>query len=99
MTWHRHTGDSVFHTGAPGGGSFVTLCNGRLPLTDVAAGEVESTDRPPHDEKCEACERVRIEQLFIERGRRFVESGLAELAANAPHDLDNPFGFDFGGEG
>lgn len=87
--WRRHTGDSTWHVGADVGGSFVTCCRGRWPLTDEVAGDVEYDTSPPHDARCDECQRVRIEQLRVERG-------LAELG---DADLDNPLGFDLGGEG
>ena len=90
--WYRHEGDSYWHTGCAVGASFVTLCNGRWPLADGDA--VEHMEQPPHDERCDACQRQRIDQ-------HRVELGLRELAAAAPterqiaiHDR-----FDLGGEG
>lgn len=70
MAWHRHQGDSKFHAGAPGSGSFVTLCNGRWPLSDEARGEVEHDASPPHDERCDNCQRQAIDVTRINRGLR-----------------------------
>lgn len=94
MTWRRHTasGDSKFHAGAPSSGSFVTFCRGRWPLTDEERqGAVEHKPSPPHELRCDACQRQVIEV-------RRVDVGLRELAA-APHDWPgiNEL-FDHGGE-
>ena len=90
-TWYRHEGDSRWHTGAEAGASFVTLCNGRWPVSEV--DEVEQHDSPPHEDRCQACQRGAIEIRRVERG-------LTELAQAAPdpdwpglHEL-----FDLGGE-
>jgi hypothetical protein len=55
MTWFRHRGDTKFCTGAPVGGSFVTLCHGRWPLADAAYGLVERHENPPPEERCGLC--------------------------------------------
>ncbi len=66
MMWHRHAGDSRWHTGAPSCGSFLTLCDGRWPLTDADYGDVERHANPAPDERCALCVQ-RNGALEIER--------------------------------
>lgn len=77
MTWRRHRSDTKFHAGAERGGSFATFCRGRWALTDEAAGLIEHQSSPPHEDRCEACQRQAIETHRI-------DLGLRELAAAAP---------------
>ena len=94
MTWRRHRGDSAWHTGDENAHSFATNCRGQWSLEDEAAGEVERSDNPPHDERCEVCSRARIDIMRIEQGLR-------ELRESATYDWPRArgaFGFDLGGE-
>lgn len=68
--WKRHAGDAKFHTGAPRDGSYVTYCRGRWPLADVDRGLVEEHASPPHNERCESCQRQLIEVMRVNRGLR-----------------------------
>lgn len=70
MTWRRYKGDRLWHTGRDTISSFVTFCHGRWPLSDEAEGLVERSENPPHEERCEPCERQRIEEQRIEQGLR-----------------------------
>lgn len=88
-TWARHQGDEFFHvTEAPIDGSVPSRCNGRWPESD--AHLVETSESPPHDERCGFCQRTVIDP---------VERGLAELAINAPEGEPIHDRFDLGGEG
>lgn len=70
MTWRRHRGDSMFHTGRDDSGSFVTLCQGRWPLLDEIDGLVERNENPPHADRCDECQRRRIDIMRVEEGLR-----------------------------
>lgn len=85
MSWRRHIGDSKWHTGDEAGGCFCTQCNGRWSLLDELQNEVEHDANPPHDERCDVCQRVHIDVIRV-------ELGLHELTV-AVHDR-----FDLGGE-
>lgn len=94
MSWRRHSGDSDFHLGREDRGSFVTLCRGRWPLSAEQLGDVEHHDNPPHDERCDGCQRERIDIMRVEQGLR-------ELRESATYDWPRArgtFGFDLGGE-
>lgn len=78
MMWRRYIPFPEWHCGAEDLHSFCTLCRGRWSLSEEAAGHVERSDDPPHKDRCELCQRERIEQIRVERG-------LAELVALAPH--------------
>lgn len=86
MSWRRHQPDTKFHTGTERGGSFATPCRGRWSLTDETEGLVEHQPSPPHEDRCEVCQRHDIET-------RRIELGLRELAAEAPamHVITWPF--------
>lgn len=90
VLWGRHSGDSRWHVvGEPVGDAIPTSCNGRWPSNDE---DVTYVSNPPHVERCEACQRTRIDITRIEQG-------LAELAANATHDeWPSAHDFDLGGE-
>ena len=64
LTWQRHSGDSRFHAGAPGEGSFITLCDGRWSLIESAI--VERQENPPATERCTLCE-LRAELAVVRR--------------------------------
>jgi len=94
MTWRRHKVGSEWHTGSELGGSFVTHCRGRWPLSDEQAGEVERSESPPQAERCETCQRARIDVMRVEQGLR-------ELRESSTYDWPRArgvFGFDLGGE-
>lgn len=82
-TWRRHNAsrDSKWHAGDEVIGSFVTQCNGRWSISDELAGEVEHSDSPPQDERCEVCQRARIDIVRVEQGLR----ELRESATHTPH--------------
>lgn len=54
-SWARPAGDSRFHALAAVhfGGSIVTRCRGRWPVSH----EAEEQSEPPQDERCAACVR------------------------------------------
>lgn len=83
MSWFRHKPDPKFHAGTPVDGSRLLLCTGRWPLADEDRGEVEQAEQPPHDERCAACQRVRIDQIRIERGLDELEINARELGGEA----------------
>jgi len=60
--------DSVFHVIVEwdSSGSVVTACNGRWST----AAKSETNAAPPHRDRCDACERYRIERAQIEIGLR-----------------------------
>lgn len=90
--WRKHETDSTWHVGRDDGGSFITLCNGGWSLLDEVDNLVKYDANPPHADRCEACQRVRIDQRRVERG-------LAELGEASTqewpgvHEL-----FDIGGD-
>lgn len=88
--WRKHAIDPRWHLGGEAGGSFVTRCNGRWAIDETIA----TIERPPYLERCDACERSRIDVVRI-------EAGLAELERNAPANYDwaSAHEFDLGGEG
>lgn len=91
MFWMKHiTLATRFCYGADRSGTFVTNCNGRWGSHDP---DFARADDPPHEQRCEACERVRIEQ-------RRINIGLAELATNTAQEYPGVHElFDVGGEG
>jgi hypothetical protein len=93
-TWRRHSGDPSWHDGAENTSSFVTLCRGRWSLADELDGQVEHHDNPPHHERCEACQRARIDIMRVEEGLR----ELRDSATYDPERARGAFGFDLGGE-
>lgn len=59
MTWARPAGDTRYHSiAAVQGGSVITRCRGRWPLSHEAEEQAE----PPQDERCGGCVRE-LEQL------------------------------------
>jgi hypothetical protein len=71
MFWMKHnTQATMWCFGEDRGGVFASGCNGRWGTHDP---EFARADSPPFEERCDACERVRIE-------RRRVELGLTELS-------------------
>lgn len=94
MTWRRHVGDSKFHTGRDGADSFLTICRGRWSLADELDGQVERSEHPPHDERCEVCQRGQLDVMRIEQGLR----ELRDSATYDPERARGAFGFDLGGE-
>lgn len=87
--WRRLPGFAYhWHFGVADEEHFLALC-GRVIESDV---EVEIGLRPAHDERCDDCERLRVDRMRVEQG-------LAELR-NAPthEDYASAHEFDFGGE-
>lgn len=86
--WARHPGDRLWHAVSVVvfDGSTVTHCRGRWPTSDDG---VEWSNRPPHEERCDACTAALIELGMIERGLR----ELRQHADDVDHDHD------LGGEG
>jgi hypothetical protein len=82
LEWRKRAGSLSWHFGADDDrGSFVTLCNGSWEIRD----DFEMVVRPAHEDRCDQCERTRIDRIAIERG-------LGELAENFE-------AAEFGGEG
>src|SRR5690606_18700719 len=79
VIWRRYRGDRAWHLGREALHSYVTYCHGRWALTDEREGLVERCESPPHDDRCEACERQRLEEVRIEQG-------LSELRASETYD-------------
>lgn len=74
--WCRHEPASTFcDVIAISDGRASTACNGSWPAND----EVEISDDPPLEKRCDRCVRRHVD-------RKFVERGLRELVANAPID-------------
>lgn len=86
--WRRHPKSVPWHFGAESSGSFVTWCSGRWPIGE----EIATSDRPPYLDRCDRCERSRIDVVRI-------EIGLRELERNAPPHYDWPGSYELGGEG
>ena len=60
------------------GGSAVTACAGRWPTSERYS--VWPVDCAPRDERCEFCERVWVDQKFVERGlRELVENTYSQI--------------------
>ncbi len=78
-TWARYAAPPIpfdfFHLIASwnAGGSVLTACRGRWSANCVS----EESSSPPHEDRCEVCERYRVERVQI-------EIGLDEMARNAP---------------
>ena len=82
-TWARHPDDSAWHfVDAPSGGSVVTRCAGRWPVTDW----YETNARPPHADRCDACQGSVVDQR------------MGQLAQPANYEWPSAHEFDFGGE-
>lgn len=84
MTWLRHAGDSKFHAGGPAGGSFLTLCDGRWPLSDVAYGYVERHANPPAEDRCGLC----VERSAAVEAERTEVHMLVDYLLMAANDRD-----------
>ena len=89
--WARHEGGPSFHaiSAMEFKGSVVTRCNGRWSTSDVW----EERTEPPHELKCDECQRRLVELRCVERG-------LDELEQSADNDDRSGLEhlFDVGGE-
>jgi hypothetical protein len=69
--WMKHnTLAKIWCFGEDRRGVFTSMCNGRWGAHD---SDFARADDPPHEDRCDACERGRIE-------RRRIVIGLGELA-------------------
>jgi len=85
--WQRHQGDSKFHAGTAGEHSFVTICDGRWSLADVAEGEVERHVNPRLAECCALCVQ-RLAAAACRSSARDYVAVLEREVIQLRHDLE-----------
>lgn len=92
MLWTRHaTLDRKWHAGVDRNGHFASYCNGNWGTNDP---EIVQSANPPHEDRCEACERQRIDVVRTARALGDLRDSMTYDEYPSAHELN-----DVGGEG